>query len=71
LKESWKDGAFAYLGVTTHKFPNMFMLYGPNTNTGHTSIIYKLEAQFEHILKLLSITGDGIIEVKGLSRKAV
>jgi hypothetical protein len=42
----------------------MFMLYGPNTNTGHTSIIYKLEAQFEHILKLLSITGDGIIEVK-------
>ena len=64
LKESWKDGAFAYLGVTTHKFPNMFMLYGPNTNTGHTSIIYKLEAQFEHILKLLSITGDGTIEVK-------
>ena len=69
LKENWKDGAFAYLGVTTHKFPNMFMLYGPNTNTGHTSIIYKLEAQFEHILKLLSITDDGIIEVRGSVEK--
>ena len=64
LKEHWKDGAFAYLGVTTHGYPNMFMLYGPNTNTGHTSIVYKLEAQVQHILKLMDKTGEGIIEVK-------
>ena len=64
LREHWKDGAFAYLGVTTSGFPNMFMLYGPNTNTGHTSIIYKLEAQFEHILKLIDKTGEGVVTVK-------
>ena len=64
LREHWKEGAFAYLGVTTSSFPNMFMLYGPNTNTGHTSIIYKLEAQFEHILKLIAKAGAGVVEVK-------
>ena len=63
LREHWKSGAFAYLGVTTSGFPNMFMLYGPNTNTGHTSIVYKLEAQFEHILRLIDKTGAGIVEV--------
>jgi len=63
LREHWKDGAFAYLGVTTSDFPNMFMLYGPNTNTGHTSIVYKLEAQFEHVLKLMEKTGDGVVTV--------
>jgi len=63
LREHWKDGAFAYLGVTTAGFPNMFMLYGPNTNTGHTSIVYKLEAQFEHILKLIAKTGPGMVEI--------
>jgi len=64
LKEHWKEGAYAYLGVTTANFPNMFMLYGPNTNTGHTSIVYKLEAQVQHILKIIEKTGDGVIEVK-------
>ena len=63
LREHWKEGAYAYLGVTTSGFPNMFMLYGPNTNTGHTSIVYKLEAQFEHILKLIAKTGAGVVEV--------
>lgn len=64
LRAHWKDGAYAYLGVTTHGFPNMFMLYGPNTNTGHTSIVYKLEAQVVHILKLMAKAGAGTITVK-------
>ena len=70
LKEHWKDGAYAYLGVTTHGYPNMFMLYGPNTNTGHTSIVYILEAQVQHILKLMDKAGEGTIEVKCTPEKA-
>ena len=64
LREHWKDGAFAYLGVTTSGFPNMFMLYGPNTNSGHTSIIDKLEHQVTHILRLIEQAGTGVIAVK-------
>ncbi len=39
LNEAWRDGAEAYLGITVHGFPNLFMLYGPNTNLGHNSIV--------------------------------
>ncbi len=53
LSEAWKDGAEAYLGVTVAGFPNLFMLYGPNTNLGHNSIIVMLEAQADYIVKCM------------------
>jgi cation diffusion facilitator CzcD-associated flavoprotein CzcO len=34
IEDAWSDGATAYLGITTAGFPNLFMLYGPNTNNG-------------------------------------
>lgn len=43
LSTVWEDGAYAYKGITLDRFPNLFMLYGPNTNGG--SIIDKLESQ--------------------------
>ena len=49
LDEAWSDGAQAYLGITTSGFPNLFMLYGPNTNNG--SIISMLEIQVDYILR--------------------
>jgi cation diffusion facilitator CzcD-associated flavoprotein CzcO len=51
LHEAWRGGAEAYLGMTVPGFPNFFMLYGPNTNLGHNSIIYMLESQVEHIMR--------------------
>lgn len=64
LKDRWSDGAEAYLGVMTSGFPNLFILYGPNTNTGHTSIIYKLEQQFELVRRLMSKADGQIVTVK-------
>lgn len=64
LKERWVDGAEAYLGVMTAGFPNLFILYGPNTNTGHTSIVYKLEQQFEIVMQLMNKSGHGLVAVK-------
>lgn len=52
LSEAWSDGPMAYLGVTTSGFPNLFMLYGPNTNGGN-SIILMLEHQVEYVIRLL------------------
>ncbi len=34
-------------------FPNFFMLYGPNTNLGHNSIIFMLECQVRYIMDCL------------------
>ena len=60
LREHWAEGATAYMGVMTSGFPNFFILYGPNTNTGHTSIIYKLENQVGYILQLIEKAGAQI-----------
>ena len=51
LEDAWADGAQAYLGVTTSGFPNLFMLYGPNTNNG--SIIFQIECQVAYLLRQL------------------
>jgi len=53
IRDAWSDGAQAYLGVATHGFPNLHMLYGPNTNLGHTSIIIMLEAQAKHVVRAI------------------
>ena len=49
LSAAWRDGAEAYLGITVSGFPNLFMLYGPNTNLGHNSIVYMLESQIQYV----------------------
>lgn len=49
LDDAWSDGAQAYKGVTTAGFPNLFMLYGPNTNSD--SIITMIEYQADHVLR--------------------
>jgi len=53
LRDAWHDGPQAYLGMNVAGFPNMFMLYGPNTNLGHNSIITMLECQFDYVIKAL------------------
>jgi cation diffusion facilitator CzcD-associated flavoprotein CzcO len=55
LKEAWIDFPEAYLGITTTQFPNMFILYGPNTNLGHNAITFMLERQVEYIIKALAV----------------
>jgi cation diffusion facilitator CzcD-associated flavoprotein CzcO len=53
LNKVWADGAHAYLGVAVAGFPNLFMLYGPNTNLGHNSILFMIEQQVGYIRSLL------------------
>ncbi|MCH2172040.1 NAD(P)/FAD-dependent oxidoreductase [Myxococcota bacterium] len=65
LSEAWNDGAQAYLGVSTAGFPNLFMLYGPNTNNG--SILYMIECQVDFALKQIQrLENEGLawIDVK-------
>lgn len=55
LNEAWRQGAEAYLGITVSGFPNLFLLYGPNTNLGHNSIIFMLESQVRYVLACLRV----------------
>ncbi len=54
LEDVWKEGARAYLGITVPGFPNFFMMYGPNTNLGHNSIIFMIECQASYIVDCIA-----------------
>lgn len=53
LADAWSDGPESYLGIMVSGFPNMFVLYGPNTNLGHNSISVMLECQVGYMLEVL------------------
>ena len=66
LRDDWGDGAEAYLGTVVPGYPNLFTLYGPNTN-GVTSIIYILEAQAEFVRRILddmAAAGAQAVDIK-------
>jgi cation diffusion facilitator CzcD-associated flavoprotein CzcO len=67
IRDAWASGAQAYLGVSTHGFPNLHMMYGPNTNLGHNSIIVMIEAQTRYIIeciKGIEERGSAALDVK-------
>ena len=53
LDEEWGEIARAYLGLSVPGFPNMFLLYGPNTNGGSGSVVNTLECGIGHVLAAL------------------
>ena len=59
LHEQWKDGASAYLGTVVPGFPNLFVLYGPNTNLGHNSILVMLDGQVGWVFQAVRALRDG------------
>ncbi|TDP31520.1 flavin-containing monooxygenase [Nocardia ignorata] len=55
LEEAWRDGQQAYKGTTVSGFPNLFLMAGPNTGVGHTSLIYMIESQIAYLISCLTM----------------
>jgi cation diffusion facilitator CzcD-associated flavoprotein CzcO len=53
LRQAWADGPEAYRGITVAGFPNLFLLLGPNTGTGHTSTLLYVEPQVRYVVACL------------------
>jgi cation diffusion facilitator CzcD-associated flavoprotein CzcO len=67
LADAWADGAEAHLGITVAGFPNLFLLYGPNTNLGFGSIVVMIEAQVRYVidaLRVLRTTGAAALALR-------
>ncbi|TPX08494.1 uncharacterized protein E0L32_009981 [Thyridium curvatum] len=58
LQQIWKGGPRALYGMLAESLPNFAMLYGPNTNLGHNSIILMIEAQSRYISELVKEVVD-------------
>jgi cation diffusion facilitator CzcD-associated flavoprotein CzcO len=67
LADTWAGAPRAYYGLTVPDFPNLFLIYGPNTNGGTGSVISTIEAGMNHVLaalRELDRTGAERIEVR-------
>jgi cation diffusion facilitator CzcD-associated flavoprotein CzcO len=72
LTDAWRDGPQAYKGTTVSGFPNLFLLMGPNTGLGHSSVVYMIESQIAYVLDALrAMDSGGIkqIEVRAEAQK--
>ena len=63
LEQQWSSGMQGYQSTTVHNFPNLFILNGPNTGSGHNSALYFLETQFDLILDALQFFEQEQIQV--------
>ncbi|MDV7242813.1 MULTISPECIES: NAD(P)/FAD-dependent oxidoreductase [Rhodococcus] len=70
LAEHWKGSPHAYKGTTVAGFPNLFLMYGPNTNLGHSSIVYMLESQSAYITDALDAMRDNDITAFEVTEEA-
>jgi cation diffusion facilitator CzcD-associated flavoprotein CzcO len=66
LADAWADGPAAHHGVTVPGFPNLFLMLGPNTGTGHTSTLLYVEPQVRFVIDAIRRT-----EASGLRRFGV
>jgi cation diffusion facilitator CzcD-associated flavoprotein CzcO len=74
LAEDWADaGMSAYKGTTVHGFPNLFMMTGPNTGQGHTSVVFTIESQVAYLrdaLRTMRERGYGAVEPRAEAQRA-
>lgn len=67
LAQHWAGSPHAHRGTTVAGFPNLFLMYGPNTNLGHSSIVLMLESQAAYVRDALSIMrtrGLAVVDVR-------
>jgi cation diffusion facilitator CzcD-associated flavoprotein CzcO len=66
LSEAFHGKLANYKGTTFPDFPNFFMMGGPNTGLGHTSVIFMLESQLNYVTKAIDVAlkGDALVEPK-------
>jgi cation diffusion facilitator CzcD-associated flavoprotein CzcO len=56
LNDRWKArGKGAHLGITVTGFPNLFLLLGPNTGLGHSSVVFMAESQIRYVVQALDL----------------
>ena len=59
LAEAWADGPEAFHGIHVAGFPNLYLMLGPNTATGHTSTLLYIEPAVKHAIACMRAVADG------------
>ena len=74
LSQEWGvSGAEAHRGTSVAGFPNLFLLLGPNTALGHSSVVFMIEAQIAYVMDALAALDRydaGSLEVRRAAQQA-
>jgi len=73
ITDAWAQGPEAFKGTTVAGFPNFFMIVGPNTGLGHSSMVYMIESQVAYVLdavKQMRANAWGAVDVKPARQQA-
>lgn len=63
LSKEWNGGPRAYMGEIISGFPNLFITQGPNSGLGHSSVIYMIEAQVEHMIQAINYLNKNQLDI--------
>lgn len=58
IRNAWEQSTETYLGITTAGFPNFFMMFGPNTNLAHSSVLLMVENQAHYITECITLISN-------------
>lgn len=72
LSDVWEErgGAQAYMGSTMDGFPNLFIIFGPNTATGHSSVILASENMARYAMHFIKRILNGDVRTFEVKKKA-
>jgi cation diffusion facilitator CzcD-associated flavoprotein CzcO len=65
-----RGGPQAYLGTAFDGFPNFLMIYGPNTTTGHSSVVLAIENGTDYAMKLIKPVLRGDVSAFDIKKSA-
>ncbi|WP_010540526.1 flavin-containing monooxygenase [Dietzia alimentaria] len=69
LADRWEDeGMEAYKGTTVAGYPNLFVLVGPATGLGHSSMIYMIESQLNYLVDAMRTMRDRELQTVEIRR---
>ncbi|MCJ1380477.1 hypothetical protein MMC17_003582 [Xylographa soralifera] len=67
---TWLHPLKAYLGTAMDGFPNFFIIFEPNTATGHSSVILAIENMIECSLRFIQLILSGDVETVEVKKSA-
>jgi cation diffusion facilitator CzcD-associated flavoprotein CzcO len=70
LDDVWQGSPRAHLGTAMPGFPNLFVLLGPNTGLGHSSMVYMIESQVAYVLDALKYMDSHAADTVEVSAEA-
>jgi len=69
LREAWEEGPYTYLGIGSHRFPNMFFITGPGSPSVLSNMVVSIEQHVDWITELIeAMERDGVRHAQPMKR---